>query len=106
MLYAVYGDTFTHQNPGQHISEGVNDDQKWQDYWQGLIVYPFLIYDAPSGAVGHCFVKKVAKLIDGIQTHKLNAEKFIVFHIVREARKKHQEKDLKAHGCMGRWKVH
>jgi hypothetical protein len=48
----------------------------------------------------------VAKLIDGIQTHKLNAEKFIVFHIVREARKRHQEKDLKAHGCMGRWKVH
>jgi hypothetical protein len=81
MLHAVYGD-YVHQNPGQHLNGGIDDDQKWQDYWQWLIVYPSLMYyDAPSGVVGRCFVEKLAKLINGIQTCKLNAENFIVFQI-------------------------
>jgi hypothetical protein len=32
MLDTVYGD-HVHQNAGQHLNGGVEDDQKWQDYW-------------------------------------------------------------------------
>jgi hypothetical protein len=69
MLHMLYG-YYVHQNPGQHLKGGVNHNQKWQDYWRWLIVYPSSNYDAPSGAVGCCFVKKLAELIDGIQTQK------------------------------------
>jgi hypothetical protein len=102
LLRMVYGD-YVHHNSGQHLNGGVEDDQQWQDHWQWLIVYPSLTYNAPLGAVGCCFIEKLDALLDGVWTCKLNAEKFIVFHIVFcaaftrcEASKKHQEMNLKA----------
>jgi hypothetical protein len=65
MLHKVYGD-FVHQNSGQQLCGGVKDNQMWQDYWQQLIVFPSLTYDAPSGAVGRRFIEKLAESLNGI----------------------------------------
>jgi hypothetical protein len=65
-----------------YINGCISDNQKWQEYWQRQIIYPSASYNTPSGAVGCRFIKKLAELIEGIQTHKLNAEEFIVFQIV------------------------
>ena len=32
MMDAVYRD-HVHQNPGQHLKDGISDDVHWQDYW-------------------------------------------------------------------------
>jgi hypothetical protein len=95
MLHKVYGD-YVHQNSGQQLNGGVEDDRLWQDYWRRLIVFPASTYDAPSGAVGHRFIEKLAELLDGVRARKMNAEQFIVFHIVvlQRSRDVKQAKDI------------
>jgi hypothetical protein len=74
MMDKVYGD-HVHQNAGQHLSGGINNDAKWQDYWRRLrIVFPGKRYDAPLGMVGRRFVEKVAELLHDIKNCKWNSE--------------------------------
>jgi hypothetical protein len=81
MMDKVYGD-HVHQNPGTHLDGGIADDAKWQDYHRRLIVYPSQRYDAPSGKVGRRFVESITTLLDGVQTRKWNAERFLLFQMV------------------------
>ena len=83
MLDKVYGD-HVHQNPGQHLSDGVPDDHKWQDYWRRLVVYPCQSYDVPKGPVGKRFIEMVSDSLEAILARKWNAEKFIVFSLVSQ----------------------
>jgi hypothetical protein len=86
-----------HQNSGQHLDGGIEDELPWQDCWQRLIVYPSFTYDAPSGAVGCHFIEKLAELLDGVRARKMNAERFIVFQIVimQRSRDVKQAKDIR-----------
>jgi len=77
----VYGD-HVHQNDGAHLDGGIANDPKWQEHWRSLIVYPSQTYDAPKGAVGRCYVEKVADLMEAIMDQKSNREKLIVFALV------------------------
>jgi hypothetical protein len=97
MLDKVYGD-HVHQNPGQHLSDGVPDDHKWQDYWRRLVVYPCQSYDVPKGPVGKRFIEMVSDSLEAILARKWNAEKFIVFSLVilQRSRNVRQSKDIRA----------
>jgi hypothetical protein len=51
MIHKACGD-HVHQSSGQHLNGGVEGDQRWQDCWQRLVVFPSLTHNAPSGAAG------------------------------------------------------
>ena len=36
MLYGVYQD-WVHQNPGEHLDEGIAEDSKWQVRWKTFL---------------------------------------------------------------------
>jgi hypothetical protein len=96
MMDKVYGD-HVHQNPGTHLRGDIPDDERWQDYWRRLIVFPSQTYDAPSGAVGRRLIEMLADMLAGIQAQKMNAERFIVFQIVvlQRSREVKKAKDVR-----------
>ena len=81
MMDAVYGDLM-HQNPGQHLKDGISDDVRRQDYWRRLIVFPSQMYDVPLGTVGKRFLEKIVELLEGTHDRRWNSERFIVFQMV------------------------
>jgi hypothetical protein len=44
--------------------------------------YPSQQYNAPTGAVGHRFIEKLAELLEGVLSRKWNSEMFLVFLMV------------------------
>jgi hypothetical protein len=65
-----------HQNPGQHLHGDIDDDASWQKHLRCLVVYPAQTYNAPLGAVGRCFVEKLAELLEDVPSRKWNLERF------------------------------
>ncbi len=59
MLDEIFGDC-VHQNPGQHLSQGVPEDADWQDCWRRLVVFPSQTCDLSKGKVGRLFLEMLA----------------------------------------------
>ena len=81
MIYGVYQD-WVHQNPGDHLDEGIAEDSKWQARWRKLFCTSNQRYDAPSGKVGNIFVGILSVELDRVRARKWNAERVIVFQSV------------------------
>jgi hypothetical protein len=81
LMDKVYGD-HVHQNPGQHLHGGIEDEACWQNHWRRPVVYAAQTRNTPSGAVGRCFVEKLAELLEGIQNCNWNSERLIIFSMV------------------------
>ena len=81
MLDEIFGDC-VHQNPGQHLSQGVPEDADWQDCWRRLVVFPSQTCDLSKGKVGRLFLEMLSDIIDGILARQWNAERLIVFQLV------------------------
>jgi hypothetical protein len=60
----------------------VKDNNAWQERWRKLIVLPSQRYNAPSGAIGRCFILFLAEELKGIVSQKWNSKRFIVFQMV------------------------
>ena len=78
MLYGVYHD-LVHQNPGDHLYEGIEEDSKWQAHWEKLVYLPTQHYDAPYGKVGNRFVVVMFVELDRVPDRKWNSGRMIVF---------------------------
>ena len=71
-----------HQNPGDHLDGGIEEDSKWKAPSETNVFMPTQRYDAPSGKVGKRFVEILSVELDGVHTRKWNAERVIVFQSV------------------------
>ena len=80
--YMIYGDyqDWVHQNPGDHLGGGIEEDSKWKAWWKKLVCMPTQRSDAPSGKVGKIFVGILSVEIDRFCYRKCNAERVIIFH--------------------------
>ena len=80
-LDAVYGD-HVHDNPGEHLDGGIEDDGVWQDFYRRLITMPNKQYNVPKRAVGNDFILTLAQFFDDIRDHKCNMDKLLTFQMV------------------------
>ena len=80
-LDEVYGDHI-HENPGDHLSGGVQDDGLWQKYLKRLLPFSPHHYDVPRTSVGKEIISSLAQLLEDIMNRKCNMDKFLVFQMV------------------------
>ena len=78
MLYGVYQD-WLHQNSGDHLDGGIEEERKWQAQWEKLVCFPTQCYDSPSRKDGKGFVGILSVELDRVCARKCNDERMIVF---------------------------
>ena len=61
-LDTVYGDHI-HDNPGEHLDGGIEDDGFWQDSYRRLVALPNSQYNVPKRAVGKDVITTLIQLL-------------------------------------------
>lgn len=89
----AFGD-YLHENPGTHLSGGIEDDKMWKDFWKILVSLPVSRYLLPSKSGGKPFIDQLSREVKGIIERKWNSEKMLVFCSVILQR----AKDIKGSG--------
>ena len=81
MLYGVY-QNWVHQNPGDHLNEGIAEDSKWQVCGKKFVCMTIQRYYAPSGKVSERSLRIQSVELDGVRARKWNADGVIIYQSV------------------------
>jgi len=71
-----------HDNPGEHLDGGIEDDGGWQDFYRRLITMPNKQYNVPKRAVDNDFILTLGQRFDDIRDRKCNMDKLLTFQMV------------------------
>jgi hypothetical protein len=75
MMHIVYRNNV--QNINTHLDVGIINDTVWQDHWCWLVVFTSQLCLLPKGNVDKQCILTLPNLLDFIQAHKWNSDRFV-----------------------------